>query len=143
LADVQLAAGNEAGARASLKQVNSLDPTDVSTLLGLASLLQKAGDPAAQAVADRAVSLAPANAAAKSLLGSILVQQGQLEAGIRHLRDARLRDPNSGLVRYRLAHALAATGRLEEAKSEMTAALAATDKPTSAEAQKLRAQLGL
>lgn len=51
------------------------------------------------------------------------MQRGDLETGLRHLRDARLRSPGSGDIRYHLAYALARSGRKPEAKTELAAAL--------------------
>jgi predicted Zn-dependent protease len=48
-------------------------------------------------------------------LGWVLVHQGQTDLGLRHLRDARLRDPQDPEIRYHLAAALARAGRKEPA----------------------------
>jgi Flp pilus assembly protein TadD len=46
-----------------------------------------------------------------------------VDAGLRHLREARLRDPQNPEIRYHLAAALAKIGRKEEAQQELDEAL--------------------
>jgi Flp pilus assembly protein TadD len=79
-------------------------------------------------VAEHAHRLAPQDASAQDTLGWLLVQQGQLDAGLKHLREARLRAPTNPEIRYHLASALAVAGRTEEARVEL-AALFAEDVP--------------
>jgi len=123
LAEVQLSAGQNDAARKSYTQLLAAEPNDPSTLSAYATLLQRLGDPAAVGTAEKAVKIAPGAAQYLDTLGWILVQRGDLEAGLRHLRDARLRSPGSGDIRYHLAYALAKSGRKPEAKTELAAAL--------------------
>ena len=51
---------------------------------------------------------------------------GQAEAGLRHLREARLRAPQNPNIRYHLAAALADIGRKDEARAELNEALSAS-----------------
>ena len=67
----------------------------------------------------RAHRLAPKDPAIQDTLGWILVEQGQVDKGLRQLRDARLRDPQNPEIRVHLAAALAKSGRRDEAKREV------------------------
>jgi putative PEP-CTERM system TPR-repeat lipoprotein len=144
LAQVQLQAGKKDAARQSFVQVLALEPNDPVTLINYATLLQKLGDPASVDAAEKAVKFAPGNAEATDNLGWILVQRGNVDTGLRHLREARLRNPNSGDIRFHLAYALAKSGRKVEAKDELAAASTVANKVRpSAELNKLKAELGL
>jgi len=60
------------------------------------------------------------------------------------LREARLRSPSNGEIRYHLAFALAKLNRKAEAKEELTAALNAQPKlPLTPEVSRLKLELGL
>jgi len=60
------------------------------------------------------------------IYGWALVQKGDNDAGLRVLREARVRDPASGTIRFHLASALAKAGKKTEAREELQAALSAT-----------------
>ncbi len=144
LAQVQIQAGKLEDARQSFKQILATEPDDPSTLGSYAQLLQQLNDPTGVAMAEKALKLSPGNPEYADLLGWILVQRGNPEEGLRHLREARLRQPSNGEIRFHLAQALAKTGRNAEAKDELAAALAAPVKVRkSAEVDKLRKSLGL
>jgi Flp pilus assembly protein TadD len=96
---------------------------DPAVLNNLANILSSQGDKRALELAERAHRLAPRDAAVQDTLGWILVQQGQLDSGLRHLREARLRAPDSPEIRYHLAFALSRFGRREEARRELEPAL--------------------
>lgn len=142
LAEIQLGAGKGDAARQTYALIVAADPDDPQTLGGYAMLLQRLNHPAAIEVAEKAVKLAPADAEFVDKLGWILVRRGQLDNGIRHLRDARLRQPNSPEIRYHLAYALNQSGRIGEARDELSAALAGSARP-GADMQSLKAELGL
>jgi putative PEP-CTERM system TPR-repeat lipoprotein len=144
LAEVQLSAGQNEAARKSYTQLLAAEPNDPSTLSAYAVLLQRLGDPAAVGIAEKAMKLAPGAAQYVDTLGWILVQRGDLEGGLRHLRDARLRSPGSGDIRYHLAFALAKSGRKPEAKTELAAALSGAAKlQVTPEVRKLMTELDL
>ena len=144
LAEVQVFAGNSAAARKIYTQILATSPNDPSTLASYAGLLQTLGDPTAAAMAEKALRLAPNNPEYTALLGWILVQQGQVESGLKHLRDARLRDPNNAQTRFHLAFALSKAGRPAEARDELRAALAPPSRlAPSPELARLRTELGL
>lgn len=123
LAETQFRAGQLEAAKKSYGQALALEPDDAAMLNNYASLLLQLADPAARTHAERALQLAPNNAAYADTLGWILVQQQQLDAGLRYLREARLRNPESGEIRFHLAFALEKSGRTAEARDELRAAL--------------------
>ena len=76
--------------------------------------------------------------------GWMLAQSGRLDDGIRVLREARLRDPGNGIVRWHLASALVKAGRKMEAKDELKAALVSNNPPPPGpELSLLKAEVGL
>ena len=84
------------------------------------------------------------NSSTGALLGAILLQRGSAEEGLRYLREARLRQPANGEIRFHLAQALVKTGRNAEAKDELAAALVAPlPVHNSPELANLKHQLGL
>lgn len=123
LAEAYAREGNASGARAAYEQVLRLEGDDAAVLNNLANILASQGDKRAFELAERAHRLAPRDAAVQDTLGWILVQQGQLDAGLRHLREARLRAPDNPEIRYHLASALARFGRRDEARRELEPAL--------------------
>ena len=72
------------------------------------------------------------------------MNQGQIEPGLRYLREARLRNPGSGELRFHLAYALAKAGRKSEAKEELSAGLSGPGRvQNSDEVLTLKKELGL
>jgi Flp pilus assembly protein TadD len=80
-------------------------------------------DPTARGLAERALKLVPNNPVYGDTLGWILVSKGEVESGLRYLREARLRSPDNVEIRFHLAFALAKIGRKEEAREELSAVL--------------------
>jgi Flp pilus assembly protein TadD len=143
LAEAQFRAGQLALARETYARVIAAEPEDATTLNNYANLLLQLNDPAAQGQAEKALGLAPNNPAYADTLGWILVQQGQADAGLRYLREARLRGPESGEIRFHLAYALSKAGRKAEAREELNAALAAPGGVRNNEAlMRLKKELG-
>lgn len=144
LSEAQFRAGQFAAAKLNYEKALARDPRDATMLNNYANLLLKMGDPAARSAAERLIKLAPNNASYTDTLGWILVQQGQLDSGLRYLREARLRSPGNGEIRYHLAHALARAGRKAEAREELSVALAdAPRMASSAEVVALKRDLGM
>ncbi len=131
LAEVQFRAGLLPAARDTYARAVAADPNDGNTINNYANVLLKLSDPAAQGQAERAVKLDPNNAYFAGTLGWILVEKGDVPSGLRHLREARLRRPESGEIRFRLAYALAKSGRQAEAREELAAALKAGEPPAN------------
>ncbi|MGH8682539.1 MAG: XrtA/PEP-CTERM system TPR-repeat protein PrsT [Burkholderiales bacterium] len=125
LADGYLRVGDLPAAKLWYERVLARRVDDPYVLNNLATVLSRQGDASALAHAERAHKLAPQDAAIQDTLGWMLVQRGQRDAGLRHLREARLRDPKSPEIRYHLAVALAQAGRSKEARAELEPALQA------------------
>jgi cellulose synthase operon protein C len=100
-------------------------PEDAQAMNNLAMALTRLGDPAAVAMAERALSKAPNQAEVIDTLGWALFQNGQNDRALQLLRDARLRNPSNSDIRFHLAAVLAQSGRQAEAKEEVEAALKA------------------
>jgi putative PEP-CTERM system TPR-repeat lipoprotein len=93
--------------------------------------------------ARRAYELTPDNPLVNDTLGWILINTGQVEEGMRFLREARTRASTVPEIRYHLAVALNKQGRLDEALTELTQALnSARDFDGKDDAIRLRAELG-
>ena len=123
LAETQFRAGQLQAARLSYTRALAVEPDNPVMLNNFANLLLRLGDDGAQGAAERAVKLVPGNPSFADTLGWILVQKGQTEAGLRHLREARLRSPDNPEIRFHLAYALTRIGRRDEAKTELASAL--------------------
>lgn len=144
LADMQLFTGKGDAARQGYEALSKTAPADPGIQAGYAKALLKLGDPAAVGVAEKAFKLAPTNPALMDIYGLALIQHGSLEAGLRILRDARVREPGNGTIRLHLAMALSKSGKRAEAKEELQAALTASPPVSaSAEVDKLKTELGL
>ncbi len=123
MAMAQIEANDRRGARATLAELLQKTPDDARALNNLAYLMIVDGDSQALAVAEKAHGLAPDDPAVSDTLGWALLRQGQAEQALPHLRDARLRAPANGDIRYHLAEALGKTGRKAEARDELREAL--------------------
>jgi Tfp pilus assembly protein PilF len=98
-------------------------------LSSLAKLYQQAKDPRAREYAAQAVRSNPSWSVAIDTYGWILVTEGEIEEGLKYLREAVSRDSNP-LMRYHLAIALAELGRTSEAKIELQTILKTKNKGT-------------
>jgi Flp pilus assembly protein TadD len=124
LAEGHLQAGDLSAARSRYEQMLKLGGEQSSVLNNLANILIKQRDPKALAYAEKAFALAQTDPTVQDTLGWALVQQGQLDKGLRHLREARLRDPQNLEIRYHVAAALSRAGRTDEAKVELEPVIA-------------------
>ena len=144
LAEVQALTGKADAARKTYAAILVAEPDDPALLGSYALLLQRLNDPAALGIAEKATKLAPGQAQFADTYGWLLVQKGDLENGVRVLREARLREPNNGLIRWHLASALAKSGRTAEARDELQAALSSNMPPAPGpELTQLKAAVGL
>jgi predicted Zn-dependent protease len=71
----------------------------------------KRHQPGALAVAEKAYQLAPGDANVADTFGWALVEAGQLEKGLRYLREAQVRAPDDPEIRDHLAEALKRKGQ--------------------------------
>jgi len=123
LADAFARAGQLAAAKLAYGNLLKLTPDDGDALNNLANVLMLQKDPEAVAVAERAIAKSPNHYGAIDTLGWALFQSGKTDRALQLLRDARLRQPASPVIRYHLAVVLAQTGRRTEAREELEAAL--------------------
>ena len=99
------------------------DPKDIELLNNAALVYQKMNDQRALDLAKRAHDTAPSQPSIMDTYGWILVKRGQVEQGLRILRNARFRAPDVAAIRYHLAVALDATGNRDEARRELEVAI--------------------
>lgn len=144
LAEGYLRLNRLAEARSAYETLLARDPQNGMAANNLAQVLLRLNDTGALSAAERAAKLKPGDANVLDTLGWARARSGALEVGLKTLRDARLKAPESRDIRYHLAWALHRSGRREEARLELTAALGGEGEFESAgEAQKLRGELGL
>lgn len=118
-------AGNMNEAKRYFEAVLKQRPDSVAVLNNMAHVLIALKDSAATAAANRALALQPQSSQVIATAGWAAFHAGQAGRALELLRDARLRDPTIGEVRYFLAEVLVTMGRKEEAKQELQVALAA------------------
>ncbi|WP_295953997.1 XrtA/PEP-CTERM system TPR-repeat protein PrsT [Rhodoferax sp.] len=126
LADSYARAENYPAARTNYEILLKAKPDDIGAMNYLVNVLLRLKDPAAIAMGEKALALAPANANVIDTLGWALFQSGkadQADRALQLLRDARLREPSNPEIRYHLAAVLAHSGRNTEARDEVDAAL--------------------
>lgn len=141
LGQLQLQTGKFEAARASFAALLDLVPDDAGTAIVYAYLQQKLKDPGALAAAERAHKLAPEAAEALDVLGWAHSLQGRHEVGLRYLREARLRNPDHGVIRVHLAYALAKTGKKAEAREELSTIDRLSNAPSQQELAAVQAEL--
>ena len=118
------ASGNGAAAEKAYREALKLAPAFVPALLNLADLYRANNlDEQAVPLLERAVSLAPADAAPQHALGLLLIRQRQLDAAVIHLRQATNLDPRNARYAYVYAVALWETGERQPAVATLEAAL--------------------
>jgi len=114
--------GRHADAIREYEQILGERPDDAVAMNNLAPLVFAQDPEQGLGYASRALELAPDNPAIRDTYGWLLVESGRPEEGIGHLRQAAaaLDHPS---IRYHLAVAMAATGSMQAAQRELTAAL--------------------
>src|SRR5690606_31858987 len=90
LASAYVHAGRNDEALTIYQRILKSEPRDITALNNMALLYQAKGDPRALTFAQRAWEAEPNHPAMLDTYGWILVLQGNAEAGLKHLRNARL-----------------------------------------------------
>jgi predicted Zn-dependent protease len=137
LAEAQVAQRQWAAARSTYTALLAQVPGAQGVRNNLAQVLLQLGDPGAQALAEQALAADPGNGELIDTAGWAAFKSGQTDVALGRLRDARVRLPASPAVRYHLAAVLAQSGRADDARSELMAALSTTrpfDERAAAEA---------
>jgi len=112
LAYAYLAAGQLESAQQQFEALGKQLPSDAAILNELAYLMLKRGQPGALEMAEKAYQLAPSDANVADTLGWALVESGQVEKGLRYLREAQVRAPNDPEIRLHLEEALKRKGKV-------------------------------
>ncbi|MDJ0740042.1 MAG: PEP-CTERM system TPR-repeat protein PrsT [Gammaproteobacteria bacterium] len=123
------------------RRLIALTPDDARSLNNMANLLMDIDAEQAFRAARQALELDGDNPAILDTMGWALVQIGDLEKGIAHLRDAVARNGRSATTRYHLGAALEEYGSRIEARRQLQLALRlGTDSAPWAEDARLRLQ---
>ncbi|MCB1803009.1 MAG: PEP-CTERM system TPR-repeat protein PrsT, partial [Gammaproteobacteria bacterium] len=104
-----------------------LSPSDTAAINNLANLLFDSDSEYAFRMAGRALALAPDDPAVLDTMGWAMVQIGDVQKGIAHLRDAVARNGRSAVSRYHLGVALEEYGSPGEARRQLQQALKFAD----------------
>ena len=129
LAEEALRVGNMRSAMALYRSVVKQDPENYVALNNLAWAAGHVGDPKAVEYAQRAVKIAPEDAATLDTLGSLLIARGDFEHGVGYLRKARELAPKRSDIRLNYAKALIKAGRKSIARSELEYLRSAAEDP--------------
>lgn len=125
LADALLQSGDAAGAAAVVPQITIGDEAPVADWLRVGRLATEAGAPAAgERFFARAIAMAPADADARLQYGAALLVLSRFDDAIRELGESVRLDPRHAAALSHLAMAEAKTGRLDNARTHVRAALA-------------------
>ncbi len=127
LAEHALRAGNLRSAVIHYQTVVEHEPNNAVALNNLAWASGQEGDPKALGYAQRAVQIAPQNAAALDTLGSLLIAAGDTDKGVEYLGRAKALAPDRSDIRLNYAKALIKAGRKDAARSELEALQAAPE----------------
>lgn len=142
LGESLLAAGAYRSAQLVYETLVADEPENPVSLNNLAYALQRLGDDAALAYAERAISAAPEHAGFLDTYGWILTESGEPERGLEVLRDAITRESTNDEIRYHIALALVRLQRPRAAQRELTTAISSSRPfPSRGEAITLLEQL--
>ncbi len=128
LGDVALRKPDYKAAARHYQALVALQPNNIVFLNNLAWVSGELGDPKALSYAERAATLAPANAHVLDTFGTLLIKKGDLTQGVANLRKAVQLEPTQADIRLHLAKALIKTGDKAGARTELDA-LAQAAKP--------------
>jgi putative PEP-CTERM system TPR-repeat lipoprotein len=121
LAERAMVGKNLKAAATQYQAIIAIDGSNALALNNLAWISGELGDPKAIGYAERALKLAPNNAAILDTYGMLLVKQGQADRGLEHLGRAAQLAPGRYDIRFNYARALAASGRKSDARKELEA----------------------
>lgn len=121
LGERELAAKNYKAAAAHYQAMIAIDPNNAVALNNLAWIGGETGDPKALSYAERAMKLAPNNAAIADTYGMLLIKRGDAPKGLESLKQASTLAPARYDIRLNYARALAQAGRSAEARKELEA----------------------
>ena len=110
---------NTAKAAEIYEKVLKITPNSLVALNNLAYIYAEQGNAKALKHAEKAYSLAPQNAGVIDTYGWSLVKVGDKAKGLNILKEAILKAPNVGDIRYHLAYAYNENGQSKEAKIEL------------------------
>lgn len=138
LAGLYLQAGAEDQALGQYERLLATGGEDPVVLNNLAWLYGRRGDQRAIPYAERAHAIAPQAPTIADTLGILLVRAGQVERGLRLLREAQAAAPGMPAIRTHLAEALLAAGKADEGRALLDELLAeAPDSAAAGEAREL------
>jgi putative PEP-CTERM system TPR-repeat lipoprotein len=121
LGERELAAKNLKAAAVQYEAAVAIDGNNAAALNNLAWIGGQLGDPKALGYAERAVKLAPNNAAILDTYGILLIKKGEVDKGLQTLARAAQAAPARYDIRLNHARALAQAGRKDEARREFEA----------------------
>ncbi|WP_018230450.1 XrtA/PEP-CTERM system TPR-repeat protein PrsT [Methyloversatilis universalis] len=119
LGDVALAQKKLDEAKGHYQTVLARAPSEVAALNNLAWIAAQSGDAKAREYAEKAYSISPSNPAVLDTLGAILVDAGDVDRGVKLMREGVAIAPQSNDLRLSLASALARAGRKADARKEL------------------------
>jgi putative PEP-CTERM system TPR-repeat lipoprotein len=142
LAGVALSSHDYPTAAQHYKTLAAEQPNNPVWLNNLAWVSGQLKDPKAIEYAEKAVSLAPENAAVLDTLGKLLVDSGDVARGLGLLRKASALAPDRPAIRFNLAQALIQSGDKKAARAELEEIAKLGDKfPDQAKVTQLMQQL--
>jgi len=126
-AEALFRSGKDLDAEQIYRQALAESPDNALLLNNLALIYLSRNRPEALDLARKAFEIRPDSAEITDTLGWVLVKSGQLEKGLRYLRDAQVRSVEEPVIGYHIAYALNALGRHAEAREAIDQALAKGD----------------
>jgi putative PEP-CTERM system TPR-repeat lipoprotein len=141
-AAVSLKMGNYNNSIEQYEWLRQKNPDNIVVLNNLSWAYHQVKDARALPTAERAYKLKPDNPAVVDTLGTILMEQGHTERGLKLLQKAVADAPNSLTIRFHLAQAWLKVGEKARAREELVGLLSADRKfPEQNEAQDLLREL--
>jgi len=124
LAGTYLSKQQTSQAIAQYQRVVQASPNNMVALNNLAALLLEQNDPSAYGYAQRAYALQPSNPVVMDTYGWGLLQQGKIKEAVPLLKQAAQAMPDSPVIQFHWASALATSGKSVEAQAVLQKLLA-------------------